>query len=152
RTLADPEIVPVENGGRVRVRIINGAAATAFTMDFGQLTGTLIAVDGQAIHPIKGRRFPIVMGQRIDVLLRLPRQRKSFPILALREGGRDQTGILLRTTGASVAKLPTAASVEGPRVNLSLEARLHALSPLKSRRTHRIFGMTLTGTMQGYRW
>ena len=40
RTLADPQIVPVEKGGRVRLRIINGAAATAFTIDTGRLAAS----------------------------------------------------------------------------------------------------------------
>ena len=48
RTLDDPEVVSVENGGRIRLRIINGATATAFTVDTGALTGQLIAVDGQS--------------------------------------------------------------------------------------------------------
>ena len=46
RTLDDPEVVLMETGGRARVRIINGATATAFTIDFGELEGELIAVDG----------------------------------------------------------------------------------------------------------
>lgn len=50
RSLDDPEIVPVERGGRLRVRIINGATATAFTIDFGALEGELIAVDGQPVE------------------------------------------------------------------------------------------------------
>lgn len=54
------------------MRIINGATATAFTIDFGELEGELIAVDGQDIEPVKGRRFPMTMGQRIDVRLQLP--------------------------------------------------------------------------------
>ena len=105
RTLADPQIVQVERGGRVRVRVINAAAATAFTLDLGALDGTLIAVDGQPIRPVTGRRFPLSMAQRIDVLLRLPNSGGAFPILALREGARERTGIVLRTTGAAIAKL-----------------------------------------------
>ena len=99
RTLDDPEIVPVERGGRVRLRIINGATATSFTIDVGELEGELIAVDGQDIDPVNGRRFPVSMGQRIDVRLRLPTAAKAFPIVALREGGPERTGIILRSTG-----------------------------------------------------
>ena len=46
RTLADPHVVRVERGARVRLRVINGAAATNFHVDPGVLTGELIAVDG----------------------------------------------------------------------------------------------------------
>ncbi len=37
RTLDDPEVVRVEKGSRVRLRIINGAASTAFHLTTGKL-------------------------------------------------------------------------------------------------------------------
>ena len=46
----DPEIVRVESGGRVRLRIINGATATVFTIDTGEVEATLIAVDGKDVR------------------------------------------------------------------------------------------------------
>ena len=49
RTLADPETVGVATGETVRLRIINGCAASNMWIDLGQLTGELIAVDGHAI-------------------------------------------------------------------------------------------------------
>ncbi|TIQ75412.1 MAG: copper oxidase, partial [Mesorhizobium sp.] len=123
RSLDDPEIVPVERGGRLRVRIINGATATAFTIDFGALEGELIAVDGQPVEPVRGRRFPMTTGQRIDVRVRLPRDLSAaFPILALREGSKERTGIVLRPAGAAVARLGTAADMDAPVIDLTLEA------------------------------
>lgn len=46
RTLADPEIVRVERGGRLRLRLVNAAAATNFMIDLGTLDGQIVAVDG----------------------------------------------------------------------------------------------------------
>ena len=152
RALNDPEIVPVERGGRVRVRIINGATATAFTIDFGELEGELIAVDGQDIEPIMGRRFPMTMGQRIDVRVQLPRESRSFPILALREGSRERTGTILRPTGAKVAKIETAGDDDAPVLDLTLEAQLRAIAPLASRPADKTFDMALTGDMATHRW
>ncbi|TGQ31445.1 multicopper oxidase family protein [Mesorhizobium sp. M00.F.Ca.ET.216.01.1.1] len=153
RPLDDPEIVPVERGGRVRMRIINGATATAFTVDFGELEGELIAVDGQPVEPVKGRRFPMTMGQRIDVRAQLPRDlSSSFPILALREGSKERTGIVLRPAGATVAKLGTTADVDAPILDLTLEAQLRAIAPLASRLANKTFEMALTGDMATYRW
>lgn len=152
RTLDDPEIVPVEPGGRVRLRIINGATATAFTVDVGELEGTLFAVDGQDVEPIQGRRFPLAMGQRIDVRVSLPREPRSFPVLALREGAPERTGIVLRPARTPVAKLPPLGSDGGPVVDLSLEGRLRARAPLTSRPVDKAFAMHLTGAMQEYRW
>jgi len=152
RTLDDPEVVSIEAGGRARLRIINGATATAFTIDLGELEGELIAVDGQDIKPVKGRRFPLTMGQRVDVRLQLPREARSFPILALREGSTEQTGIILRPAGAAVAKLATASDRDAPVLDLMLEAQLRAAAPLVSRPADKKFDMALTGDMAAYRW
>jgi FtsP/CotA-like multicopper oxidase with cupredoxin domain len=152
RTLDDPEIVPVEPGGRVRVRIVNAAAATAFTIDLGHLTGTLLSVDGQPVQPITGRRFPVSMAQRVDIRLRLPSGPGAFPILALREGALERTGIVLRTKGAKISKIASSGSVKGPVLDLSLESKLRAATPLPVKKADKTFDMTLTGDMQAYRW
>lgn len=152
RTLDDPEVVRVENGSRVRVRVINGATATAFTIDLGNLQGTLIAVDGQPVQPVTGRRFPLTMGQRIDVLLQLPRDSRAFPILALREGSEERTGIILQPKGARISKVASKGRTQGPVLDLALESRLRAAAPLASRQRNKAFDMALTGDMAAYRW
>src|SRR5437660_1798834 len=38
-----------EPGGRVRLRLINGASSTQFWIDLGTLAGTVVAVDGQRV-------------------------------------------------------------------------------------------------------
>ena len=58
RTLDDPEIVRVEKGGRIRLRIINAAAASNMWIDLGALEGELIAVDGNSVMPLTGIAFP----------------------------------------------------------------------------------------------
>jgi len=152
RTLDDPEVVPVERGGRIRVRIINGATATAFTIDLGEIEGELIAVDGQDVAPIKGRRFPISMGQRIDLRLALPNEARSFPILALREGSPHRTGLILRPTGAEIARIAAQGTEDGPVLDLALESQLRAAAPLAARPADKAFAMTLSGDMAAYKW
>src|SRR6516225_11600518 len=73
RTLGDPEVVKVEPGGRVLLRIINSSSMSAFHVDLGPLDGELIAVDGFRIAPVVGRRFPIAVAQRLDIRLAIPR-------------------------------------------------------------------------------
>ena len=48
RTLDDPEVVQVDKGGQVLVRVINAAAATVFWIDTGALPGRLVAVRWRA--------------------------------------------------------------------------------------------------------
>ena len=152
RTLDDPEVVRVELGGKVRLRIINGATATAFTIDVGDVDGTLVAVDGQNIEPLKGRRFPISMGQRLDIQIRLPQQNRAFPILALREGAPERTGIILAPAKASISKLASVGERAGPVLDLKLEQTLRAARPLTQRKPDKTFNMDLVGGMHGYEW
>jgi FtsP/CotA-like multicopper oxidase with cupredoxin domain len=151
RTLSDPELVRVEKGGRVRLRVINGATATAFTIDTGALDAELVAVDGQEIQPIRGRSFPIVMGQRLDIRVDIPREGGAFPILALREGAAERTGIVLATAETRVQKI-AAASRPSPIVGLDLEASLRPVHPLAARKTDKRLAVTLTGGMGAYTW
>jgi FtsP/CotA-like multicopper oxidase with cupredoxin domain len=152
RTLDDPEVTTVEKGGRVRLRIINGAASTAFTISTGALSAELIAVDGKPVAPMKGSVFGMTMGQRIDLVVTIPREGGAFPILALREGAIQQTGIILTTAGAEIGKIATAAEKPGPVLDLSLEESLRATNPLVTRSADRRFMLHLTGDMATYRW
>src|SRR5258705_1569082 len=92
RTLADPEVIRTEPGGRVRLRLINGASATQFWIDLGALTGTVVAVDGHPVRPVRSSRLPLAMAQRVDVLIDLPGN-GAYPIFAQVEGKRARTGI-----------------------------------------------------------
>jgi FtsP/CotA-like multicopper oxidase with cupredoxin domain len=152
RTLADPEEVRVETGGKIRLRIINGAASTGFWIDLGAIEGELIAVDGEPVVPVAGRRFPVSMGQRLDIRFRLPAGRESHPILAMREGENARTGILLAPAGAPIVKLAAKAETRAPALDLALEERLRAAEPLAPRPADRRIEIDLAGNMQGYDW
>jgi FtsP/CotA-like multicopper oxidase with cupredoxin domain len=151
RTLADPRVVRVERGGRVRLRLINAATTTAFWIELGALEGTLVAVDGDAVLPIAVRRFPLAQSQRADVLLDL-KGTGAFPVLAQREGDRRRTGIILATPQAQIAKVASEADSAATAVDLSLEARLAAVQPLAPRRPGVVHRIALTGTMTPYVW
>jgi FtsP/CotA-like multicopper oxidase with cupredoxin domain len=152
RTLNDPAVVHVEKGGRVRLRIINGSSGTNFFVDLGSLEGELIATDGMAVHPLRGRRFPLAIAQRIDLRIQLPREGGGFPILALREGAAEQTGIILATKGASIKRLPVGASVPAGLLDLSLESRLVAAEPLIAKAVDQVHVLRLQGDMARYAW
>src|ERR1700681_853437 len=103
RTFADPEVVRTEPGGRVRLRLINAASSTQFWIDLGALTGTVVAVDGHPVRPVRGTRLPLAMAQRIDVLIDLPAN-GAYPIFAQVEGKRARTGIVLAAAGPPVSR------------------------------------------------
>lgn len=151
RTLTDPEVVHVEKGGCVRLRVINGSSGTNFFIDLGSLTGELIATDGMPVIPIRASRFPLAIAQRIDVRLGLP-QAGAFPVLALREGATEQTGIILATAGAPINRLPTKNAAPEGLLTLDLESRLVASAPLTQKAIDRTFVLRLQGNMARYEW
>ena len=104
RTLADPQIVRVERGGHIRLRVINGASSSQFWVDLGDLAGRVVATDGHPVHPVAGNRFPLAMAQRLDILIDLPGA-GAFPILARLEGDGRQTGIILATPGGQIPRI-----------------------------------------------
>jgi FtsP/CotA-like multicopper oxidase with cupredoxin domain len=151
RTFSDPEVIRTEQGGRVRLRVINGASATQFWIDLGELTGTVIAVDGHPVRPVHSARLPLAIAQRLDVLIDLPGN-GAYPIFAQVEGKRTRTGIVLAASGARVSRLSAETEENAPPVDLSLERRLEAVIPLAPRApdvTHRVI---LAGAMAPYAW
>lgn len=153
RTLDDPEVVRTAPGGRVKLRLINGATTSAFWIDIGVLEGTVVAVDGNPVRSIGGRRFPLAQGQRLDILLTVPRAGGAFPILAQREGDQERTGIILASAGAAIRKVSGLADAAAPAIDNSLERRLVADVPLAPASApsvlHRV---ALTGSMMPYVW
>jgi FtsP/CotA-like multicopper oxidase with cupredoxin domain len=152
RTLGDPEIVKVEPGGRLLLRIINGSSMSAFHVGLGALDGELIAVDGFEIEPVHGHEFPVAVAQRLDIRVSLPPGPGAYPVLAQLEGEREQTGIILVAGGAAVSRIPDAAETPSPALTLDLERSLRAKKPLALRRADRVHILNLTGEMAGYVW
>ncbi len=152
RTLTDPQVVRVEPGARVRLRVINAAAATNFLLDLGAIEGELIAVDGDPVSPIRGQTFDLAIAQRADIRLALPSGEGAYPILAQREDDLARTGIVLATRNAQVHRVPDRAKHKARPLNLALERRLTAVSPPAERPTDRTILLDLTGSHAGYQW
>jgi FtsP/CotA-like multicopper oxidase with cupredoxin domain len=152
RTLADPEVIRVETGGTVLLRVINSSSMSAYHLDLGALEGELIAVDGWLVQPVRGHRFPIAVAQRLDIRLRIPRTPAEHPILATLEGERNQTGVILQGGNARVRRLPLQASSATSALTLDLERSLRAAEPLAPRKADQTHRLNLTGNMDGYVW
>lgn len=152
RTLADPSVVRVARGGRIRLRLINGATSTAFWIDLGVLEGTVVAVDGNPVKPLNMKRIPMAQAQRVDVIITIPSDGGAFSVLAQREGDRKRTGIILATSGASVGKVSEEASEAAAPVDNSMERRLQSLTPLGMRAADIVHRVELSGAMMPYSW
>jgi FtsP/CotA-like multicopper oxidase with cupredoxin domain len=122
-------------------------ALRPISIDLGALEGTLVAVDGNPIVPLKARQFPLAVAQRADIILRMPAYGSAVPVLARGEGPLLQTGVVLRPPGAAVAKIPSEGAEAAPVVELAQELLLRATQPLPARPVDRSVPVDLTGTM-----
>lgn len=151
RTLADPEIVRVGRATQIRLRIINGAAASNMWIDLGALQGELIAVDGNAVFPLKGSLFPLAIAQRADIRVKLPEGSGAWPILFRPEGLSARTGIYLATQDAEIVRLSSEGNV-APEVGLAQEMKLRSVAALPREPVTRTEILTLTGGGADYLW
>jgi FtsP/CotA-like multicopper oxidase with cupredoxin domain len=151
RTLDDPEVVMAEKGGRFRLRIINACAASNVWIDLGGLEGELIAVDGNAIHAVKGSVFPLGVAQRADIRVSLPQGSEAFPILFQSEGSPLRAGIFLKAGDGLVKKISDQGEA-GAAFDLSFEARLRAVGVLPDDPVTRNEMLMLGGGGADYVW
>ncbi len=151
RTFDDPEVVRVEKGGRIRLRVINGGTATAFFISVAGLSARCVAVDGSPCQPVSQPSYPLAPGQRIDLLAEFPRQGGAFPLMARVEGAQFVTGIVLSTASASIRK--TAGKSDKPHgmVGIGFETQLRASRSLPPKQPDKTF-TALLGEGPGYRW
>jgi FtsP/CotA-like multicopper oxidase with cupredoxin domain len=160
RTLDDPAGLPrrARTGG-CRLRLINGATATAFWIDTGALEGELVAVDGNAVAPGRGPSLSRLRWDSASTSASAsPSEDGAWPILALREGAASRrTGFVLATAGRPVlerSRLRAATRKASPPLDLALRgARLQREARRWSMaRSATSVPIVLGGTMQGYAW
>jgi FtsP/CotA-like multicopper oxidase with cupredoxin domain len=134
--------------------VINGASMTAFWIDLGAVPGRLVAVDGEPVVPLAGTRFSAAPAQRLDIEIDLPADGAALPILALREGARERTGIILAPKGAAVPRIVGLSDADHPPVSgdMRQELALRAPVPLPERPVQNRQMVMLAGTMQPYVW
>ncbi len=153
KTFAAPDVITVNASNPVRLRIINASSSTNFRIDTGLLNAKLIAVDGQPVQPMEGKEFPIGTANRLDLIVQLPPQGGSFPIKALAEGTKMQTGLILTTDKAKVPKLSSATQTPMGRVAYyELEKKLKSQEGLPKKKIDKKIHFVLNGTMSGYVW
>lgn len=153
RTAVDPEIVKVEPKKKIRLRIINGASATNFFVDFGELNGELVAVDGHRVHPLKGHQFELAVAQRVDVVVNIPETGGVFPILAKGEGTNKQAAFILTTKEMnSFSGLSDHTQQKAGALTNAQEGQLRALSSLEKKPVDKKLSVELGGNMSEYIW
>lgn len=152
RTLKNPEIVSVKPGEVIRLRLIAGSAMTNFFINTGNLLGRAIAVDGQNIKPIEAHQFQLAVGQRMDVLVKIPMGEHAYPILAQGEGTQLQTGLILATPKAKIVPQKEKTDAVAGALNYEQEFIFQGDLPLKPKSPGQRLIVNLEGDMMKYTW
>lgn len=153
KTIEAPEVVTVPPGKSLLLRIVAASSATDFFINTGALEAELLAVDGQAVEPLKGNFFQLAVAQRIDLRVTMPESGGAFPVLYQGEGTRLLAATVLVSEDQAVvpalvqeALLPT-----GGLSNLQ-EKKLRSRNPLPVKPVDRSHPGILDGTVAGYTW
>jgi FtsP/CotA-like multicopper oxidase with cupredoxin domain len=152
RTLDDPEVVSVDPGDTILLRLIAAAASTNFYVGTGALKAEILAVDGKEVQPLKGDFFQLGTAQRLDLRVRIPREGGAFPILAQGEGTNLLSGIVLRTENAPLPQLSRTADKLTASLDNTQELQLRAAAPLAKLAADRTLPAVLGGEMKTYVW
>lgn len=145
-----PDVLHARPGQRIRLRIINAAADTIFTVALGGHRLTVTHTDGFPVQPRDTGALYIGMGERYDVTV-TPGD-GVFPLVAAPYGKEGRAMALIRTgSGAAPAATVHPAELDGPILEgaelLPAEAsRLSDKAPDSTEMVH------LSGQMTPYRW
>lgn len=147
----DPASYDVRPGERVRLRLINAGADTAFRVAAAGSRLTVVASDGFPVAPVAVDTVLLAMGERYDVLITAPPS-GAMPVVAVAEGRAGQALAVLRVgPGPAPAAGVTPPELAGELLTLTdLRSAPDVTMPVGE--PDRTYPVTLTGGMQGYRW
>ncbi|BAH55708.1 MULTISPECIES: multicopper oxidase family protein [Rhodococcus] len=146
----DPFSVRARPGQRVRLRIINAGADTAFRLAVGGHQLTVTHSDGYPMQPVTGSSVLIGMGERFDAIVTLGDG--VFPIVAAAEGKQGQGFAVIRTgAGGRLDPAIRPAELDAPPITgLALRSREDVRLGLRN--PDRVHDLMLGMDMSGYRW
>ncbi|QHE72973.1 multicopper oxidase family protein [Rhodococcus sp. WAY2] len=147
---ADPFTVRARPEQRVRLRIINAGADTAFRVAVGGHQLTVTHSDGYPVQPVTGSSLLIGMGERFDAIVTLGDG--VFPLVASAEGKQGQGFAVIRTgAGGRLDPVIRTAELDAPPITgLTLRSREDVR--LDRRNPDRVHELMLGMDMSGYRW
>ncbi len=146
----DPDVLRAKPGQRVRLRVINAAADTAFRVALDRHQLTVTHTDGYPVAPVIVDQVLIGMGERYDLTVTLADG--VFPLVAVAEGKGHSARALVRTGAGRVPAadyLPTALS---GRLLDTTELQAGEAVRLPDRSVDREHLLVLAGDMTSYRW
>jgi FtsP/CotA-like multicopper oxidase with cupredoxin domain len=148
RVATAPHVFHGKPGQRVRIRILNAGADTAFRVAVGGHTMTVTHSDGHPVQPIRTKALLLGMAERYDVIVTL--RDGVFPLVAYAEG-KNATALAVVKTGAGRMPAANARPAELAGV-LRGYGKLRASIAPTGRQPDVVSRIELTGSMGGYSW
>ena len=145
-----PTTFSAKPGQRVRIRIINAAADTAFRVALADHPLTVTHTDGFSVDPIEVDALLIGMGERYDAVVTA--RDGVFPLVAVAEGKNESARALLRTGAGAVPDAGAAPAELGGRVGTAETFTATADVALDVERPDTELTAQLSGGMMRYEW
>ena len=148
----DPDVLVAKPGHRVRIRVINAAADTAFRFALDRHRMSVTHTDGFPVDPVEVDQILIGMGERFDVAVTLSDGVFQFMASAEGKGGDSDARALVRTGAGAVPPVGHyPAGITGQLLDVSTLAAATG-SALTERTPDREHVLVLAGDMSTYRW
>jgi multicopper oxidase len=150
RPAADPATIRARPRERLRLRVVNAAADTAFRVALGGHRLTVTHSDGFPVAPVTVDALVVGMGERYDALVDL--RSGAFALVALPEGKRGHARALLRTGRAATPKPAARPSELAGRLLDPADLRAGEGAALPTGRPDRTHRLVLSGGMMSPAW
>jgi multicopper oxidase len=151
RTTKDPQVKDYRAGQRVRLRIINAGADTAFRVAVPDTELNVTHTDGYPVVPRRANAVILGMGERADAIITLG---SSVPVIAAAEGKDGYAQMNLRVNGGQ-PQVNVDDFVKSLRTSAVLNTAVLTPAPgvvLPQRNPDMTVDLRLAGPKSGYTW
>jgi FtsP/CotA-like multicopper oxidase with cupredoxin domain len=151
RTTKDPQVLEYTAGQRIRLRIINAGADTAFRVAVPGADLDVTHTDGYPVVPQRTGSVILGMGERVDAIFTIG---SSAPLIAAAEGKEGHALLSLRVAGVP-GNVDVDAFVKTLRTSEVLNTAALKPAPevvLPQRDPDTILDLRLAGPLDGYKW
>jgi FtsP/CotA-like multicopper oxidase with cupredoxin domain len=148
----DPDVLTAKPGQKIRLRVINAASDTIFSVALGGHQLTITHTDGYAVQPAQVEAFYIGMGERYDAIVTLGDG--AFPLVA-RPFGKTSGGqaLAIVRTGSGTAPDTGANPVElSGQVLIGSQLQPADAAKLPAKDPDATVNLALQGSMKPYQW
>jgi FtsP/CotA-like multicopper oxidase with cupredoxin domain len=150
RAPSDPDALTAKPGQKVRLRIINAAADTVFTVALAGHDLLITHTDGYPVLPTAASSLRIGMGERYDAVVTL--QDGVFPLVAEPVAKQGSARALVRTGSGAVPSAGFRPSELGGYALTVDSLRVAPGAALPARAADTVQNLMLSGSMSPYTW